>query len=145
MRAWLALLALGIFSGCASKSAIELPAFDAPPIAYQAVEPIALPPLPELSQAGELVTLDRAGLIALMAYVEAAKANTEIARQNAAGMQELAEAHNALAEAGRLMVEFSRIREEQLHRERSQALQDRIFYRTVIVLSVAGAFLASEQ
>ena len=138
MIRWLSWLAIGTLTACATEP-IELPSWDLPPASAEAVQPLSLPPLPEMTHQGDVALVDRAGLLMLFAYVEAAEANTDIAAENAAALEAQAAAYNSLLQAGQLMVEVARIREDMLAQERAEASQDRLFYRALIVLGAALA------
>jgi hypothetical protein len=139
MKAWPIWLLIGIVSGCAATDPIVLPAWNIEPASVEAQQPLALPALPELGAEGSPAVLNREGVVALLAYVEVAEANTTIASENANALAAQSSAYNQLIEAGQFTVEISRIREDQLARERSDHAADNWYHRAIIALGLALA------
>lgn len=139
MKKSLIWLALGILAGCATEGP-ALPSWEIPEATETATEPLLLPALPALGVSGGVATLDRAGVLALTRYREAAEANTNIAGENAAALEAQSRAYNELIEAGKLQASVAAIREEQLKIARRQALVDRLTLRSALLLGLALAF-----
>lgn len=133
-------LTIGILTGCATDR-LELPDLAIPDATVEVTEPIALGPLPELTESAGLACVDRAGLVALMQYREAAEGNTAIAAANAGALEAQSRAYNDCLDAGRFMRQVAAIREEQLELARRDALVDRLYYRALLVLVAALAVL----
>ena len=131
-------LTVGTLSACATER-LELPAWDIPEASAQVTQPLALPDLPPIELDGDVATLDRAAVLALLQYQQAAEANHDIAADNGAALASQSAAYNELIEAGKLQQEIARIREEQLELARREAFVMRWFYRGTLVLLAAAA------
>lgn len=139
MRTWLTLLSVGILSGCATNDPIDWPDWDIPKAAVEATEPLPLPQLPPLELEGNVATLDRAAVLALFAYREAAEANHDIAQANADALKAQALAYNQLIEAGKFQTQLMQIREEMLRQAKRDAFIDRMTLRGVVLLGIGLA------
>ena len=133
-------LILGTLTGCAVEP-VTLPDWQLPPAAENATQPIPLPALPALHSHDGGAVLDRDGLIALMAFKEAAEANTAIARENALALDRQAQAYNALILAGQHTNEIAAIRAEMLERERNEHQTNLWFYRGLIALGAVATIM----